>query len=732
MTRRIVTPAVLIERPLLPIPSPNLVVKPTLFLVAALLFVPRPELGAADLFVAPTGRDDNPGTLQQPLRTLAAARDAARKLTGAKAVFVRGGRYELERPLKLEAIDSGVSWSAYHHEQAVILGGRRLTGFTPYQGRILKTQVGKGVYFRQLLCDGQRQPLARYPNRDTQNPYGGGWAYVDGASVPMYKEIPGENKHTLLFKPADARHWAHPEEGEVFVFPRYNWWNNLIGIKAVDAAAHTLTLVNDCSYAIRPFDRYYVRNLFEELDAPGEWYLDRRDWTLYFWPPAPLAGQPVDVPMMRTILELGPGTSDVTFRGFTFECCEGTAITLKDTTRCLIAASTIRNVGDYKGCGVQISGGSHNGVAGCDIHATGSHGISLSGGDRITLTPAGNYADNNYIHHVGVFHKQGVGVHLTGCGNRAAHNLIHDGPRMGIQFAGNNLVIEFNHLRHLNLETDDTGAIYTGGRDWLGSRGSVIRYNYIHDMLGYGHDSKSARQAPEFAWGIYLDDNTGGVDVIGNIVARCSRALIHLHNARDNFIDNNIFVAGNLQQIEYSGWLTSNRHWVESLPTMIKGHDSVAGQPAWRQMRHMDLRPADAVLADGTIMAGNVLTHNIVFYQKPDAKLYAWRNLSFAHNRFDSNLVWHAGQPLLSGIKGTPNNEQWAAWQKLGNDAHSLVADPLFVNAGKDDYRLQADSPAFQLGFKPIPSDQIGPYRDELRASWPIVEAAGARETPAR
>jgi len=68
------------------------------------------------------------------------------------------------------------------------------------------------------------------------------------------------------------------------------------------------------------------------------------------------------------------------------------------------------------------------------------------------------------------------------------------------------------------------------------------------------------------------------------------------------------------------------------------------------------------------------------------------------------------------------------AWQALGLDTHSVIADPQFVDRAKDDYRLKPDSPAFKLGFKPIPMDEIGPYKDDLRASWPIQEAVGARE----
>jgi hypothetical protein len=74
--------------------------------------------------------------------------------------------------------------------------------------------------------------------------------------------------------------------------------------------------------------------------------------------------------------------------------------------------------------------------------------------------------------------------------------------------------------------------------------------------------------------------------------------------------------------------------------------------------------------------------------------------------------------------------DEWASWQALGFDQHSVVADPLFMNPDRDDYRLKPESPALQLGFFQIPVDRIGPYQDELRASWPIIEAEGAREKP--
>ena len=98
--------------------------------------------------------------------------------------------------------------------------------------------------------------------------------------------------------------------------------------------------------------------------------------------------------------------------------------------------------------------------------------------------------------------------------------------------------------------------------------------------------------------------------------------------------------------------------------------------------------------------------------------------------RFDirkgTGTIWVDDVTLHAAVAMDP----WEAWQALGMDTHSLVADPLFVDAANRDYRLRPDSPALKLGFKPIPIEKIGPYQDDLRASWPIVEAEGAREKP--
>ena len=394
---------------------------------------------------------------------------------------------------------------------------------------------------------------------------------------------------------------------------------------------------------------------------------------------------------------------------------------MNKTTNCVVAGCTIRNVGDYNGSGVNITGGLHNGVVGCDISHTGGDGIIMSGGDQKTLTAAENYADNNCIHHTGIYYKQGVGIELKGVGNRASHNLIHDTPRMGILFWGNNHLIEYNHVHHANLETQDSGIIYTSGRDWLGGRGCVVRDNFFHDSGGYGQNTTNG--AWEFfhnTVGIYLDDNAGGVDIIGNIVVRCSANLINLNNARDNWIENNILEDGGNEQICYTGWTSGSSNWVNFLPEMVKGYELVRNEPSWRAMRNMGLHPTNAVLSDGTIMSGNVFCRNIVRYTSPSARLWTFSHVALDHQVCDSNLVWHSTEARVE-IKNSQTQDKTlaeAAWRRQGLDFHSLFVNGTIEEAGNKKKRLAVDVAVLKLGFNPIPVQQIGPESPILSKSF--------------
>lgn len=824
---------------------------------------------ALDIAVSPQG----------PVTSLIQARDQIRKAraSGAKdeaaTITVSAGTFEMTQPLQLDAQDSNLTIRAAKDAKPVFVGGPLVAGWQPHQGKIVKANVSKllpkGFVPKQLFCDGERQILARYPNFDPNDPLYGGWAFVDEFG-PKGPPEGHQWKRTLFVKQQDVRKWSHPEDVEIDIFAQYGWWNFIEPVASLDSTTRLLTLAENCSYDLHPHNRYHFQNAIEELDSPGEWFYDKRSGTLYFWPPKDITKCVVRLPVLDAFIKAGKGAKHVTIDGLTFTASHGSALIFQDAEDCLVSHCAITQVGAFNGSGVGASGGKNVRISHCEISYTGSNGVSLSGGDHKTLTGPGHIVEDCHIHHMGVFNKNACGVGMTGVDLTTAHNHIHDGPRMGVQMSGNNLVVEYNHLHHLCLETQDGGAVYTGGRDWISSRGSKWRYNLIHDIIGCGQEAGGLKH-PWFTFGLYPDDNTGGVDIIGNIVYRVAHTPIHMHNSRDCIVENNIFALGGKFQFDLHGWTKDQHYWIDHGPTMVKGYESVVNELAWTSMRGMGVHPKDAFHDDGTMMSGNLVQRNIMFGDTAGVKYGDLRNVSSKWNTIDYNLTWNSGHPIVTGMnkvgpdKGEalvsekfdsaepgktpkgwgfnhrPNKEvqlvaadgtlrvdcaigedpknpksvfhgpdvpikpgaayrvhlrvksseptaklsfalasfkngegywqtgsssvtatnewseievtgrmlreneanwkpwmkafwlrvdchepkgqifiddvriheaepldEWAAWQEAGWDKNSVVADPLFVDSKNDDWRLKPDSPAFKLGFKAIPVEEIG------------------------
>ncbi|MBM3892476.1 MAG: right-handed parallel beta-helix repeat-containing protein, partial [Verrucomicrobia bacterium] len=370
------------------------------------------------------------------------------------------------------------------------------------------------------------------------DPYGGEWTYV--ASVPERG-----SKTAFTYYGDRPKNWSRADEAQVHIFPGPNGFDQCVGLKSVDAASRTLTLASETDHELLAARRYYVRNVPEELDAPGEWYLDRRTSTLYFYPPRPVASGKAFLSLLDQAVSLSE-TAHVTLRGFTIECCRGSAIVISGGASNLVAGCSIRNTGLH---GVEVTGGAGHGVVGCDIYDTARGGIVLGGGDRQQLTPAGHYADNNHIHHCGrVLKCFEPAIKLEGVGCRASHNLLHDLPHLALGLSGNDHVIEFNEIHHVCQETSDSGAFQTG-RDWT-FRGNVIRHNSFHDIYGYGlvmvgrGGGVPQYAAPHTAHGVLLDDGASGFYVFGNLFYRISGSMVQSFSGRENVIRNNIFVEG--------------------------------------------------------------------------------------------------------------------------------------------------------------------------------------------
>jgi hypothetical protein len=277
------------------------------------------------------------------------------------------------------------------------------------------------------------------------------------------------------------------------------------------------------------------------------------------------------------------------------------------------------------------------------------------------------------MEHLGLIYKHVAGVYIThGSDHHIAYNRIADVPRyavslksMGEDRLSHRNVVEFNEMLRTNLETNDTGAFESLGYEHRDS-GNVVRHNLILDSVGMATTPDGKILTPHFTWGVYLDDYSSGTTVYGNIVARTVNGGGCIHGGQNDVFENNIFVEGYEHQ--------------------------------------MRLQPRD------DFMKGNRFVRNIIVYSRPEAHLiFSWRNQPGMFSECDYNLYWLKGGDLNTLTTKNMPAGTYAEWVAAGNDTHSLIADPLFVNPGKDDYRLKPDSPAFKLGFKAIPVEKIGP-----------------------
>jgi hypothetical protein len=175
--------------------------------------------------------------------------------------------------------------------------------------------------------------------------------------------------------------------------------------------------------------------------------------------------------------------------------------------------------------------GYNNLVLNNEITRTGKGGVVLSGGDRDTLTPGNNRAQNNLVHDWSeIYETYQPAFSLNGVGNVCSHNEMYNSPHEAITYAGNDHLIEYNLIHDVNLLTDDGGAIYSGRRwDWYGT---VIRYNLIYDLGKDGHRPV----------GIYMDDALAGQTIYGNIIVNAPNLGIQLGGGRDLIVHDNIVV----------------------------------------------------------------------------------------------------------------------------------------------------------------------------------------------
>jgi hypothetical protein len=678
-----------------------------------------------------------------PFATLQRAQRAVRMSLAAglhPSVHIRGGLYRIDASLVLDSTDSGqedhpVIWRACQNETVRLVGGRTVSGFGPitdaavlkrilakHRDSILVTNLhGQGITdfgtppnHMNVFFKGSRMPLARYPDR--------GWLTIAG--VPQVEGAilnPGDHKvikdglpagrHSGMFQYDGDRpsRWADQRDIWMHGYWVWDWRDAYQKVARIDTAAHMVYPAPPHHwYGYQKGQRYCFLNILEELDTPGEWALDAEKGLLYFWPPSLPEPDDVTVSLLKEPMILLQGVSNVHFQGLIFESSRACALKIQGGADNLVAGCTIRNIDNDTS--LVIDGGKRNGVRGCNIYDVGSTGIQIVGGDRRTLEPAGNYATNNHITRYGqIVHTFNGGIYLWGVGNIAAHNRIHDAPFSGIQYYGNDHLIEYNDLYDLAHESGDVGGINTGGD--YSEMGTVIRYNYIHDTHGYGEGGFR---------GIYLDLPGSNTTIFGNILANVDIGVF-FNSGRDNLVENNVFVNCHPSVNIYIWPHKSYFHPGGAWKIVEKLHAVHYTEPPY-SLRYPQL-PTYLDSANLGMPYGNAVLRNV---SMGGTWLDLSEGMNFTHVRVENNVVGDS-MLLVFARKWTPDYDPYHigyasthSWQDTVTvreleERRNILADPEIVDPRAGDFRLREDSPAWKLGFQRIPVGQIGLVVDEYR-----------------
>jgi hypothetical protein len=695
-----------------------------------------------DLYVAPDGNAVGAGTAAQPFSTLAQARDAIRGLkqagplpAGGVTVWVQAGVYPLAASFTLTAADSGtleapVVYRAVKGADVWLSGAvaipperfgpvtdAEITRLLPEEARAQVVQAdlravgvpedvkelpdkfsgftGVDPLLMQVLCNGEWMTCARWPNE--------GFAKFEeivdtGSGLRDYVAQSEKRFRPGVFRYAGERPARWNLDRGVWML---GYWArayvcDVVRAGAIDTAKREITWKTPLAFGLDTWgaNRWFAFNLIEELDTPGEWYVDRGKGILYFWPPASIGSCRVAVAGLPEPMVVFDRAENITFDGIGFEGGRQDAVVVKGGANVCLRACEIRNVGRHA---VQLIGGKGHRVVGCDIHHVGYSGVIMTGGDRQTLEPAGFEVVNNHIYWTNrVKRTHASPINMNGVGMRLANNLIHHAPHSAVFYGGNDLIMEYNDIYWCHYETAEGGVFYAG-YNWT-FRGNEIRYNYIH------HINDSLEGSPTDVRTVHLDDCVAGTAFRGNVVFRAGNGVA-ICGGPFNTVDNNLFidcqVGAELETRGLAWW-----EWTRNPDGTVSGRDR---------------RASHGFSTNNGLLNG---LKSVPYDREPYTKYPHMADLLKVPDA-DLGAPWWCGITRNISINGAVKRvdrkvkPEWATIENNWDGPND--GDPGIVAPYEGDFRLKPNAPALaKTGFEPIPFERIGLVNDGTRRSWPV------------
>ena len=668
--------------------------KLSVFIVTAILLCScSPSIKSINIFVSQeVVTANNNGSKEKPFATVSEAIQKASELklqepNTSITINILPGEYHLSKPILIPAVLSELTIKGTNLSEVSIKGSIALEAkWNKFNENIYVTTVDNGLDFDQFIVDGKAQILARYPNYNEDAQYWQGFA-ADAISKERVAS------------------WKKPEGTYFHALHGGKWGGFHFQITGVNKdGTPILEGGHQNNRGSKPHKEYrMVENVFEELDSPGEWYLNKEENKLYYWPKenVDFTNSIFEVSVLKDLIQV-VGTLDnpvknVTISNITFENTKrtfmeiyepllrsdwtiyrGSAVFFEGTENCVVSNSEFTNLG-----GNVIMASKYNkGLQVIDnhIHECGASAVSFVGDPSAVRSPSFNYGqyvdlkdmdtvsgpknelfpreclvEDNLIYRIGRIEKQSAGVQISMAMDITVnHNSIYDVPRSGINVGDGTWgghILENNDVFNTVLETSDHGSFNSWGRDrfWHPKRRVMDSITTANPNMPKWDAIKTTiirnnRFRCDHGWDIDLDDGSSNYHIYNNL---CLNNGIKLREGFYRVVENNIMVNNSLHP---HVWFAKSE---------------------------------------------DVFKNNIVEKTYQDVGLSGWGK------ELDYNLF--------------PTEEAMMKSQMYNRDLNSVFGDPLFKDPKKLDFSVLENSPALKIGFENFPMDQFGVTNPELK-----------------
>lgn len=674
-------------------------IKKILCIISCLVFLCPGMTISQQIYVSPSGSDQNTGTKEKPLASLNAAVGIAGKIRKSDQlnqpleIIALDGVYSMLKPLDLGPEDSGTPASplVFRSEpgaRPVFSAGVPITGFEKVNEKLWRTFIPQVAYynwyFEQLYVNNKRAVRAKSPNNGLNN--------VREVRETIIEKGEGRSPEVavqkVLLDSIDAKDFnafsGNDFEDALIVF-YHNWDNTRKRILSFDSKESVVFIAGEGMKPWNPINnktRWLVENFKGALDYPGEWYLDRSGYLYYI----PNEGETIEnttftAPLLKEFIVIsgdetsGKPVGNIRFENLIFQTAGyqtpgrgNEPAQAAAPVEAVVTLDFARNI-EFRNCEISHTGTyafwfrracTNCTVNHCYMHDLGAGGVKI--GETVIRQEPGEITDNiiidnNIIRDAGHIFPCAVGIIIFNASdNKLIHNEIADLRYSGISAGwvwgyayspSKRNEIKYNHIHHLGWgELSDMGGVYTLGA----SEGTVVANNSIHHIYSFDYGG----------WGLYTDEGSFGIILENNLVYACKNSGFHQHYGKENIIRNNIFAFNIRSQLQ---------------ATRVEEHKSLS------------------------------FTNNIICFNKGTLLSSNWNKFNLFT---DYNCYWDARTKDIRF-----GDISFTEWKKSGKDIHSIIADPLFVDPAGFDFHFKKLSNARKIKFNPFDYTRAGVYGDE-------------------